>query len=373
MASPLHTAQSPQNDGSPSWLARIIAAIIYDIQYIWSFFSTSYTGSFTDANGNVIEITDGGVVASVNPDLQFTVDETFVAFRMTTTVAPLTIEWGDGTQETFAGGAAVAYSHTYADAGTYVVRINATDITIFDYSDNDFPSPNSLKSVDIIPPTLVEMGLYGNAMLTYINMAQFTACELFTLVGSPLLLNATVVVPPANFVIAMLDCFGIVDYDTTGYTQCTGFEFLNNSLVDTLDIAQLTSCSNLNISGQTALQAATITDGSVFGIINMSGCTSLTTLILPTLPSITSFNANGCTKLKVITVGNISTINTFRCGQGTRLSTSNINTILTTIDAYGTNNGTIDISGQNPPRVPTGAGATAKANLIGRGWTITTD
>ena len=374
MASPLHTAQPSQNNGSPSWLARIIAAIIHDIQYIWSYFSIGYTGSFTDANGNVIEITDGGVVESVNPDLQFTTNETFVSFVLTATTDPLTIEWGDGTQETAAGGAAVTYSHTYAAEGTFVVRINGEGIETFVYSDTFFPSPASLLSVDIIPDTLLYMTLEGNSLLSYINMAQFVSCGEFNLSGSPLIQYATLPPPLAvGFTSVIEDCTGIVGIDTTNYANCSNFILTNNTIIDELDIAPMINATDMVLTGMSSLRTITITAGSSYGNLLVDGCTSLTTITLPALPSLSSFSADGCTKLKTLTLGNISTCLSFLCGQGTRLSTSNINTILTTIDAYGTNGGTIDISGQNPPRVPTGAGATAKANLIGRGWTVTTD
>lgn len=376
MASPLHTAQPSQNNGSPSWLARIIAAIIHDIQYVWSYFSTTYTGSFTDANGNVIEITDGGVVESVNPKLQFTTNETFVSFVMTSTTDPVTIEWGDGTQETIAGGAVAVYSHTYADAGTYVVRINGTTISLFYYDNTVYPSPASLISVDILPPTLEYLYLTGNSLLNYINFAQFVNLAEFIITDCPLIANIAVPTPPGIFTFQMVDCDGIVNVDTTTLADCSQFMLTNSPLVETLDLTQLTNVGgggNLIINGLTALRQAELVAGSTYDIVQMEGCTSLTTITVPAMPNMSTFSADGCTKLKSITLGNISNCLSFLCGQGTRLSVSNINTILTTIDAYGTNNGTIDISGQNPPRVPTGAGATAKANLIGRGWQVDTD
>jgi hypothetical protein len=42
------------------------------------------------------------------------------------------------------------------------------------------------------------------------------------------------------------------------------------------------------------------------------------------------------------------------------------------IDAAGTSGHSLDIR-QTPAATPTGAGATAKANLISRGWFITSD
>ncbi len=204
-------------------------------------------------------------------------------------------------------------------------------------------------------------------------MAQFVSCTEFNLSGSPLIQYATLPTPPSAFISDIEDCGGIVGLDTTNYALCNIFTLKNAPLIDELDFTPLVNISDFDITGMTSLQNAIFTPNSLFGTMVMEDCTSLTKITLDNMTQLGIFNANGCTKLKTITINNISTCLSFLCGQGTRLSTSNINTILTTFDAYGTNGGTIDISGQNPPRVPTGAGATAKANLIGRGWTITTD
>jgi hypothetical protein len=63
---------------------------------------------------------------------------------------------------------------------------------------------------------------------------------------------------------------------------------------------------------------------------------------------------------------------------GTTLSVADVNQILIDVDAAGTTPPTpgayfLGLDGQVPAAPPTGAGATAKANLIARGWSVFTD
>jgi len=80
--------------------------------------------------------------------------------------------------------------------------------------------------------------------------------------------------------------------------------------------------------------------------------------------SLTSFPANmfdGCTA----TAFNAS-------WQNCALDVTSVNNILISIESNGTSNGTLDIDG-GTSAAPTGAGATAKADLIARGWTVNTN
>jgi len=56
-----------------------------------------------------------------------------------------------------------------------------------------------------------------------------------------------------------------------------------------------------------------------------------------------------------------------------KLTVTTVNSILTALDGFNTQFGTLDISGQSPAAAPTGAGITAKENLIAKGWTVLTD
>lgn len=59
------------------------------------------------------------------------------------------------------------------------------------------------------------------------------------------------------------------------------------------------------------------------------------------------------------------------------LSVARVNTILQQLDANGKSGGNVNVSqylaSVYPASPPSGAGATAKTNLLGKGWTVTTD
>lgn len=50
-----------------------------------------------------------------------------------------------------------------------------------------------------------------------------------------------------------------------------------------------------------------------------------------------------------------------------------VNSILIALDNAGLSNGTVGLQDQTPAAAPTGAGATAVTNLVGKGWTVATD
>lgn len=83
-----------------------------------------------------------------------------------------------------------------------------------------------------------------------------------------------------------------------------------------------------------------------------------------------------CSALVTLTVGgafdNSPCTNYTQAFQSCALNEASVNAILVSIDAAATSTGTLDIN-LGTSAAPTGAGATAKANLIGRGWTVNTN
>lgn len=55
------------------------------------------------------------------------------------------------------------------------------------------------------------------------------------------------------------------------------------------------------------------------------------------------------------------------------ISTTVVNFILVQFDNSGITNGRLDLNIQTPPAPPSGSGITAKNNLIGKGWSVSTD
>lgn len=89
---------------------------------------------------------------------------------------------------------------------------------------------------------------------------------------------------------------------------------------------------------------------------------------LPTLLSFLRVDFNQLTSLPVIPtlVNNILANNN-------QLTVAAVSNSLIQLDANGLNNGIVDLSNQTPAAPPNAGGATAAANLIGKGWTVTTD
>jgi hypothetical protein len=57
---------------------------------------------------------------------------------------------------------------------------------------------------------------------------------------------------------------------------------------------------------------------------------------------------------------------------GAALNVASVNAVLIAADANGALSGTMDLSG-GTSAAPTGAGITAKNNLIAKGWTVATN
>lgn len=55
------------------------------------------------------------------------------------------------------------------------------------------------------------------------------------------------------------------------------------------------------------------------------------------------------------------------------LTSTTVDQVLCGLDAVGNINGTVDLSGQTPPAVPSATGLACAANLVGKGWTVTYD
>lgn len=131
----------------------------------------------------------------------------------------------------------------------------------------------------------------------------------------------------------------------------------------TLDMSGITSILN-NASGVLTVSPFTSLDVNNSGLtaLDISGATALTTLVC---------SANSLTALDVST----NTALTALVCSTNSLTALAVNTILSDLDTAGLSGGTVDLSGGSNAAPTSGPpdGLTAKANLIGKGWTITTN
>lgn len=144
----------------------------------------------------------------------------------------------------------------------------------------------------------------------------------------------------------------------------------DGSLITSLNVNGLTSlqdlyagnCPNLaylNVQGCTGLTNTELTTGA-FETLNFSGCSSLEYAELSGNLNLTNVIIAGCPSINYLSLG------------GCDLTVSSVNTILTTLDANGILSGFVVLSG-GTNAAPTGAGLTAKANLLTKGWFVLTN
>jgi hypothetical protein len=142
-----------------------------------------------------------------------------------------------------------------------------------------------------------------------------------------------------------------------------------------INIASLPALTSLGIGTGTpgnTLNSVDLTGCTKLTLVNISYCVNVTTLDLSPCPnvtqldtddnySLTSLTITGCTKLLNLNLN------------GSALSVATVNTVLEILAANGLSNGSLQINAQTPAAPPSGAGITAKATLITRGWMVQTD
>lgn len=160
--------------------------------------------------------------------------------------------------------------------------------------------------------------------------------------------------------------------------------FTNPASLLTINCANQLTAVNIVENNLTGLQLFFLNSNNltVFNTTNLSNSTSLATLKLDN-NDIISFDptplANSVTTLW-LHGNNLTSINTpFPTGitslllHSNNLSVAYVNAVLIALDTAGQLNGTVNVSSQTPSAPPSGAGITAKNNLIGKGWTVFTD
>tara|TARA_R110000796_G_scaffold113344_1_gene225111 strand:+ start:189 stop:899 length:711 start_codon:yes stop_codon:yes gene_type:complete len=137
------------------------------------------------------------------------------------------------------------------------------------------------------------------------------------------------------------------------------------------DLSSFTQLSAIATSTNTNMGGNIPTLPSNINVIDFGGCNI--TGVLPSLSVYTNLrrvwlyaNPNIIIPTNWTASASMTNIFLFSC----RFSSAEVNTVLIEIDSFGTINGVLDIGGNNAN--PTGAGLTAKSNLIARGWVVTT-
>src|ERR1019366_7408514 len=138
--------------------------------------------------------------------------------------------------------------------------------------------------------------------------------------------------------------------------------------------------SALGLTGMTALTNLVCVGASIH-TLDCSGCPALYYLDCPG-NGMTALSIAGCANLTKLYPNNNSLTNLDISGstlinelevQGNNLPVSVVNSLLVQLDTNGVHGIYAYTSSQTPAAPPSGAGLTAKTNLISKGWGVTTD
>lgn len=174
-------------------------------------------------------------------------------------------------------------------------------------------------------------------------------------------------------------------YTTTG-TKTISIKFAAASSLTSITFSTSTTQVSITHPNLTALITYINSNGilSSFDGTNLSGSSLLNFVRLDNIANLGSFDGTGLPaalqKLWLF-ASNITSVNTTTIPAGVNdfrasnnhLTVSNVNAILIALDSNGLLNGNLNLGGQTPAAAPSGAGITAKNNLISKGWTVLTD
>jgi hypothetical protein len=169
------------------------------------------------------------------------------------------------------------------------------------------------------------------------------------------------------------DWNSLTTVDLSGLTNLTYVDISDNEMPGTGD----NSLTSVNLTGCTALEYLYLDDSDFSA--GMPDLTGLTNLIefdmdqcgivgdidLSMLSSLEEFDLNGNDNLTSVILPE-SSLNDIDL-DSTALTETAVNSILQSLDSSGVTNGFVDLAG-GTSAAPTGAGATAYDNLVGKGW-----
>lgn len=172
----------------------------------------------------------------------------------------------------------------------------------------------------------------GNASVSLYNLIALTAIP-NTVTHLDVKNNSLATIP------SLASNTSLIYLDVTSNTLTAFPNISANILLEELYLSKNNIAGSYNFTLNTALVYVELYRNSITGISGLINATSLSSLLL---------DNNG-------------------------ISVSDINTSLVALDTNGVTSGSYTSQLQSPLATPTGLGATAKANLISKGWTITTD
>ena len=181
-----------------------------------------------------------------------------------------------------------------------------------------------------------------------------------------------------NLELFSADFHSLQTVNLSGLTNLLTVDISDNLTLD----GSSKSLTSVNLSGCTALQQLRLDDSDFSaGIPNFTGLVNLDTLDmdqcditgsidLSMLSSLNYLDLNGNTDLTSVTipVSNLDSVYIY----DTALTEAAVNDILQRLDNNGITGGNVELDG-GTSAAPTGAGITAKDNLIAKFWSVSTN
>jgi len=242
--------------------------------------------------------------------------------------------------------------------------VSGSDIATFFANYGDFTAGLDLSNCASLTSINLDYCSFGTLDLTTLSLDTFNAgAALFTSVDmSGIATLTSIVANAATF--TSIDASGCSSLSSVNFTEATfaSVDLSNCPSLSNVSIANGTYGSfTLNLSGCTSITDLNTNLGFPFGAssLNITGCTSLVGIFLPVATDLTTVT---------LTVLNAASV----VMAGAALNVASVNAILIAADANGALSGTMDLSG-GTSAAPTGAGITAKNNLIAKGWIVATN
>ena len=273
------------------------------------------------------------------------------------------IETSDGQSITgLTGGTTI----TFPSAGTYDVYISGSFPRFYFSNTGDRLKLIDLKNFGIyaLGSTSQENAFYGcsNMVISATDIGHFENVTSFyfawhtcsSLTSFPLLDTSA----GTNFGYAWSSCSSLTSFPLIDTSACTNFGYAWRGCSSLTSFPLLDTSAGTNFGYAWAI-CISLTS---FPLIDTSNGTNFS-LAWYGCSSLTSFPANAFDTNIASNYASSFTL--------TKLSTQSIDNILVSLDASGVLNGTFNQSGGG--NLPSAVGLAAKANLISKGWTITTN
>ena len=302
----------------------------------------------------------------------------------------VSINWGDGTIEVESLGASSTYSHIYTAGGTVTIT-NVENITGIDLKADSDVSAVTIAAEAI---NLIDIDVNSTSITAFETHVEWVAISTFDVSNTSISSLATYAAWTALTIIltdatsissfethAEWTAITIIDVSSTLISSLTTYAAwtalvqisVDNTLISSLTTyaawtaLQILYVNNTLISSLTTYAAWTALTQLHF---NNTSISSLTTYAAWTL--LTSINGASTSITNLVAHSAWTAVTLFRVNNNAIVSATNINNELIALDAAVMSSGTVDTSG-GTNAAPTGAGITAKNNLIGRGVSVTTN